>query len=207
MPRKAWPARSEALGRKSLVQVADIVDRGAVDRMVREAGAALGGIDILKATPRAAARSTFSISITRPGGPRHRHHAGWHIPLRPGHAARNDRQRLGAHHHARRHRLARRRQAPGAQPDGKVGPHRPDAGTGRRVRRQGHHRQRHRPRHHRDGAARLGRNAAGPQQPAARAAQRPRRRDASAALFLAQPEQGYLTGQIIHVNGGAYLGT
>jgi 3-oxoacyl-[acyl-carrier protein] reductase len=30
---------------------------------------------------------------------------------------------------------------------------------------------------------------------------------ASAALFLAQPEQGYLTGQIIHVNGGAYLGT
>jgi len=30
---------------------------------------------------------------------------------------------------------------------------------------------------------------------------------ASAALFLALPEQGYLTGQIIHVNGGAYLGT
>jgi 3-oxoacyl-[acyl-carrier protein] reductase len=30
---------------------------------------------------------------------------------------------------------------------------------------------------------------------------------ASAALFLAHPEQGYLTGQIIHVNGGAYLGT
>ena len=30
---------------------------------------------------------------------------------------------------------------------------------------------------------------------------------ASAALFLAQPEQGYLTGQIIHVNGGTYLGT
>src|SRR5262249_40636007 len=30
---------------------------------------------------------------------------------------------------------------------------------------------------------------------------------ASAALFLAQPEQGYLTGQIIHVNGGAHLGT
>jgi 3-oxoacyl-[acyl-carrier protein] reductase len=30
---------------------------------------------------------------------------------------------------------------------------------------------------------------------------------ASAALFLAQPAQGYLTGQIIHVNGGAYLGT
>jgi 3-oxoacyl-[acyl-carrier protein] reductase len=29
---------------------------------------------------------------------------------------------------------------------------------------------------------------------------------ASAALFLAQPEQAYLTGQIIHVNGGAYLG-
>src|SRR5262245_22934385 len=30
---------------------------------------------------------------------------------------------------------------------------------------------------------------------------------ASAALFLAQPEQAYLTGQIIHVNGGMYLGT
>jgi 3-oxoacyl-[acyl-carrier protein] reductase len=30
---------------------------------------------------------------------------------------------------------------------------------------------------------------------------------ASAALFLAHPDQGYLTGQIIHVNGGAYLGT
>src|SRR5262245_60804209 len=30
---------------------------------------------------------------------------------------------------------------------------------------------------------------------------------ASAALFLAHPEQGFLTGQVIHVNGGAYLGT
>jgi 3-oxoacyl-[acyl-carrier protein] reductase len=30
---------------------------------------------------------------------------------------------------------------------------------------------------------------------------------ASAALFLAHPDQGYITGQIIHVNGGAYLGT
>jgi 3-oxoacyl-[acyl-carrier protein] reductase len=30
---------------------------------------------------------------------------------------------------------------------------------------------------------------------------------ASAALFLAHPDQGYLTGQVIHVNGGAYLGT
>jgi 3-oxoacyl-[acyl-carrier protein] reductase len=30
---------------------------------------------------------------------------------------------------------------------------------------------------------------------------------ASAALFLAHPDQGYLTGQVIHVNGGAYFGT
>ena len=30
---------------------------------------------------------------------------------------------------------------------------------------------------------------------------------ASAALFLAHPDQAYITGQIIHVNGGAYLGT
>jgi len=30
---------------------------------------------------------------------------------------------------------------------------------------------------------------------------------ASAALFLAHPDQAYLTGQIIHVNGGTYLGT
>jgi len=30
---------------------------------------------------------------------------------------------------------------------------------------------------------------------------------ASAALFLAHPEQGYLTGQVIHVNGGMFLGT
>jgi NAD(P)-dependent dehydrogenase (short-subunit alcohol dehydrogenase family) len=30
---------------------------------------------------------------------------------------------------------------------------------------------------------------------------------ASAALFLAHPAQGYLTGQVIHVNGGAYFGT
>jgi 3-oxoacyl-[acyl-carrier protein] reductase len=30
---------------------------------------------------------------------------------------------------------------------------------------------------------------------------------ASAALFLAHPEQAYINGQIIHVNGGAYLGT
>jgi 3-oxoacyl-[acyl-carrier protein] reductase len=30
---------------------------------------------------------------------------------------------------------------------------------------------------------------------------------ASAALFLAHPEQAYINGQIIHVNGGSYLGT
>src|SRR5262245_29437636 len=36
-----------ALGRRSLVQVADIVDRAAVGRMVAEAKAALGPIDIL----------------------------------------------------------------------------------------------------------------------------------------------------------------
>lgn len=30
---------------------------------------------------------------------------------------------------------------------------------------------------------------------------------ASAALFLCQPAQGFINGQIIHVNGGAYMGT
>lgn len=30
---------------------------------------------------------------------------------------------------------------------------------------------------------------------------------ASAALFLADPKQGFVTGQIIHVNGGYYMGT
>jgi len=39
----------------------------------------------------------------------------------------------------------------------------------------------------------------------------PRRGDvdeiASAALFLADPKQGFITGQIIHVNGGFYMGT
>ena len=37
----------EALGRRSLVQVADIVDQEAVRRMVREASAAFGAVDIL----------------------------------------------------------------------------------------------------------------------------------------------------------------
>ncbi len=39
----------------------------------------------------------------------------------------------------------------------------------------------------------------------------PRRGDvdeiASAALFLADPAQGFITGQIMHVNGGYYMGT
>lgn len=30
---------------------------------------------------------------------------------------------------------------------------------------------------------------------------------AAAALFLAEPRQGFITGQIIHVNGGYYMGT
>jgi NAD(P)-dependent dehydrogenase (short-subunit alcohol dehydrogenase family) len=30
---------------------------------------------------------------------------------------------------------------------------------------------------------------------------------ASVALFLAHPHQAHLTGQVIHVKGGAYLGT
>ncbi|MEM6497128.1 MAG: SDR family oxidoreductase, partial [Pseudomonadota bacterium] len=30
---------------------------------------------------------------------------------------------------------------------------------------------------------------------------------ASAAMFLAHPQQGYINGQIIHVNGGIFMGT
>ena len=30
---------------------------------------------------------------------------------------------------------------------------------------------------------------------------------ASAARFLCLPEQAYINGQIIHINGGAYMGT
>jgi 3-oxoacyl-[acyl-carrier protein] reductase len=196
-----------ALGRKALVQVADIVDRKAVDRMVGEAKAKLGAIDILvcNASSRgqvdflnldyATWRRVIDISLD---GTFHCAQAAL-----PGMIERKWGRIItlgGISWHAgfkrRAHNLTGK--------SGLTGLTRAlavefgDRGITANVIAPG-------------AIATVRPPSAGAS--AARGNVPPIPRDghvdeiASAALFLAHPDQGYLTGQVIHVNGGAYLGT
>jgi 3-oxoacyl-[acyl-carrier protein] reductase len=196
-----------ALGRRSLVRVADIVDRQAVNAMVREANAAFGSVDILvcNASSRgqvgfldldhATWRRVIDISIdgtfncaqaTLPGmiG------KGWGRIITLGGISWHAGLKGRAHNLTAKSGLTGLTRALAVE----FG----DRGiTANMIA---------------PGAVATVRPASAGTRPATRAVP-PVPREAhvdeiaAAALFLAQPDQGYLTGQIIHVNGGAYLGT
>lgn len=197
----------EALGRKSLVQVADVVDRAAVDRMVREAAEALGPIDILvcNASSRGqidfldldypAWRRVVDISLdgtfhcaqaTLPGMIA----KGWGRIITLGGISWHAGTKRRAHNLTAKSGLTGLTRALAVEfgdrgitanviSPGAIDTVRPASAGSRGM-------QKSLPPVPRDGHV---------------------DEIASAALFLAHPKQGYLTGQIIHVNGGAYLGT
>jgi 3-oxoacyl-[acyl-carrier protein] reductase len=197
----------QALGRKSLVQVADIVDRKAVDRMVREANAAFGSIDILvcNASSRgqidfldldhATWRRVVDISLdgtfhcaqaTLPGMIT----KGWGRIITLGGISWHAGTKRRAQNLAAKSGLTGLTRALAVEfgdrgitanmiSPGSIDTVRPTSAGSRGM-------QKSLPPVPRDGHV---------------------DEIASAALFLAQPDQGYLTGQTIHVNGGAYLGT
>jgi 3-oxoacyl-[acyl-carrier protein] reductase len=196
-----------AMGRKSLVQVADVVDRQAVDRMVREAHAGLGAIDILvcNASSRgqidfleldhATWRRVIDISLdgtfhcaqaTLPGMIA----KGWGRIITLGGISWHAGFKRRAHNLTGKSGLTGLTRALAVE----FG----DRGITANMIAPG-------------AVATVRPASAGAR--AARAGMSPIPRDAeveeiaSAALFLAQPEQGFLTGQVIHINGGAYLGT
>jgi 3-oxoacyl-[acyl-carrier protein] reductase len=196
-----------ALGRRSLVQVADVVDRQAVDRMVREANASLGAIDILvcNASSRgqvdfleldhATWRRVIDISLdgtfhcaqaTLPGMIA----KGWGRIITLGGISWHAGFKRRAHNLTGKSGLTGLTRALAVE----FG----DRGITANMIAPG-------------AVATVRPASAGAR--AARAGISPIPRDAeveeiaSAALFLAHPEQGFLTGQVIHVNGGAYLGT
>jgi len=196
-----------ALGRKSLVQVADIVDREAVQGMVREASAALGPIDILvlNASSRgqidfldldyATWRRVIDISLdgtfhcaqaTLPGMIA----KGWGRIITLGGISWHAGTKRRAHNLTGKAGLTGLTRALAVEfGDRGITANVISPGTIATVR-----------------PASAGVTARRDSTPPV-----PRKGHvdeiASAALFLAQPEQGYLTGQIIHVNGGIYLGT
>jgi len=197
----------KALGRRSLVQVADVIDRPAVDRMVHTASAALGSIDILvcNASSRgqidfldldhATWRRVIDISLdgtfhcaqaTLPGMIA----KGWGRIITLGGISWHVGFKRRAHNLAGKSGLAGLTRALAVE----FG----DRGITANVIAPG--------------AVATVRPASAGSLPA-RTGLPPVAREAhveeiaSAALFLAHPEQGYLTGQIIHINGGAYLGT
>jgi 3-oxoacyl-[acyl-carrier protein] reductase len=200
-------AEIAALGRRSLVCVADVVDRTAVDRMVQEANAALGPIDILvcNASSRgqvafleldhAAWRRVIDISLdgtfhcaqaTLPGMIA----KGWGRIVTLGGVSWHVGFKNRAHNLAGKSGLTGLTRALAVE----FG----DRGITANVISPG-------------AVATVRPTSAGARP--ARAGLPPVPREAhvdeiaSAALFLAHPDQGYLTGQVIHVNGGAYLGT
>jgi 3-oxoacyl-[acyl-carrier protein] reductase len=195
-----------ALGRRSLVQVADVVDRQAVDRMVREANASLGAIDILvcNASSRgqvdfleldhATWRRVIDISLdgtfhcaqaTLPGMVA----KGWGRIVTLGGISWHAGFKRRAHNLTGKSGLTGLTRALAVE----FG----DRGITANMIAPG-------------AVATVRPASAG--APAARSGMPPVPRDAhveeiaSAALFLAHPDQAYLTGQVIHVNGGAYLG-
>ncbi len=196
-----------ALGRRSLVQVADIVDRRAVDAMVREAKAALGPIDILvcNASSRgqidflemdhATWRRVIDISLD---GTFHCAQAtlpdmiakGWGRIITLGGISWHAGFKRRAHNLAGKSGLTGLTRALAVE----FG----DRGITANVIAPG-------------SIATVRPASAGTLPPRSSLPPVPRTGEtaeiASAALFLAHPDQGYITGQIIHVNGGAYLGT
>jgi len=196
-----------ALGRKSLVQVADVVDRVAVNRMAREANAAFGSIDILvcNASSRgqvdfldmdyAAWRRVVDISLdgtfhcaqaTLPGMVA----KGWGRVITLGGISWHAGFKRRAHNLAAKSGLTGLTRALAVEfGDRGITANVISPGSIETVR-----------------PASAGVSAASGMVPPV-----PRQGQvdeiASAALFLAHPDQGYVTGQIIHVNGGAYLGT
>jgi len=197
----------EALGCKGLVQVADIVDRQAVERMVREAKATLGTIDILvcNASSRGQVdfldldyttwRRVIDISLdgtfhcaqaTLPG----MLEKGWGRIITLGGVAWHVGITRRAHNLTGKSGLTGLTRALAVEFA--------DRGiTANMIA---------------PGSVDTARPASAGASPA-RSSLPPVPRNAhvdeiaSAALFLAQPEQSYLTGQIIHINGGVYLGT
>jgi 3-oxoacyl-[acyl-carrier protein] reductase len=203
---EAVSAEIRALGRKSLVQVADIVDRAAVDRMVGEAKLALGGIDILVCNASSRGMVDFLdldykawrrvIDITL-DGTFHCAQAtlpgmiakGWGRIITLGGIAWHAGVKRRAHNLTGKSGLTGLTRALAVE----FG----DKGITANVIAPGTIE-----------TARPASAGALPARTNLPPVPRPGHVDeiASAALFLAQPEQAYLTGQIIHVNGGAYLG-
>jgi len=197
----------EALGRRALVKVADVVDRGAVRAMVEEAGAGLGPIDILvcNASSRgqvdflaldyATWRRVIDISLD---GTFHCAQAvlpgmiakGWGRIITLGGISWHAGLKGRAHNLAGKSGLTGLTRALAVE----FG----DRGITANVIAPG-------------SVATVRPASAGSSPPRATLPPVPRQAHvdeiASAALFLAHPDQGYVTGQIIHVNGGAYLGT
>jgi 3-oxoacyl-[acyl-carrier protein] reductase len=196
-----------ALGRKSLVQVADVVDRAAVDGMVRNAVAAFGSIDILicNASSRgqidfldmdhATWRRVIDISLD---GTFHCAQAalpgmiakGWGRIITLGGISWHAGLKRRAHNLAGKSGLTGLTRALAVE----FG----DRGITANVISPGSIE-----------TVRPASAGTSPQRASLPPVPRQGRVDeiASAALFLAHPDQGYLTGQVIHVNGGAYLGT
>jgi 3-oxoacyl-[acyl-carrier protein] reductase len=200
-------AEIEATGRRSLVQIADIVDRAAVHQMVQKAGEAFGSIDILvcNASSRgqidfldldhAAWRRVIDISLdgtfhcaqaTLPGMIA----KGWGRIITLGGISWHAGFKRRAHNLTGKSGLTGLTRALAVE----FG----DRGITANVIAPG--------------AVATARPASAGTPPV-RVSLSPVPREArvdeiaSAALFLAHPEQAYLNGQIIHVNGGAYLGT
>jgi 3-oxoacyl-[acyl-carrier protein] reductase len=204
---RAVAGEIEALGRRSLVQVADIVDRQAVDRMVGAANAGLGSIDILVCNASSRGQVDFldldhatwrRVIDTSLDGTFHCAQAtlpgmiakGWGRIITLGGISWHAGFKRRAHNLTGKSGLTGLTRALAVE----FG----DRGITANIIAPG--------------AVATARPASAG-APAIRTAMPPIPRDArveevaSVALFLAHPDQGYLTGQVIHVNGGAYLGT
>ena len=200
-------AEIEAMGRRCIVQVADVVDREAVRRMVGEAGSALGSIDILVCNASSRGQIDFldmdyttwrrviDISLdgtfhcaqaTLPGMIA----KGWGRIITLGGISWHAGFKRRAHNLAGKSGLTGLTRALAVE----FG----DRGITANVIAPG-------------SIATVRPASAGTLPPRASLPPVPREGQseeiASAVLFLAHPDQGYITGQVIHINGGAYLGT
>ena len=200
-------AEIEATGRRCIVQVADVVDREAVRRMVGEAASALGSIDILVCNASSRGQIDFldmdyttwrrviDISLdgtfhcaqaTLPGMIA----KGWGRIITLGGISWHAGFKRRAHNLAGKSGLTGLTRALAVE----FG----DRGITANVIAPG-------------SIATVRPASAGTLPPRASMPPVPREGQsdeiASAALFLAHPDQGYVTGQVIHINGGAYLGT
>ena len=212
-PRNALPRTCAPTASKRSGVAADVTDRPAVEEAFAKVRTELGPVSILVTSAGLVDFSPFTEITPESWARHHRRQPDRHVPLLSGRAARHGRSRMGPHRDDLVVQRAARVPGDGSlrrvQGCGDLA----DEVAGARVRLGGHHGQQHPAVGHRDADAAPGRRPTATCRPTrqmaeqhpARATSAPATTSPRRSAFLCSEEAGFITGQVLGVNGGAVM--